>query len=70
MRRVKSYLEGEGRGVIIDPDTLDARGRYNLLVGSVVPRPIALTSTLIREGVRNLVPFSFFTVAFRNPPVR
>jgi flavin reductase (DIM6/NTAB) family NADH-FMN oxidoreductase RutF len=56
--------------VIIDIDTLDARGRYNLLVGSVVPRPIAWTSTLSREGVRNLAPFSFFTVASRNPPVR
>jgi flavin reductase (DIM6/NTAB) family NADH-FMN oxidoreductase RutF len=55
--------------VIIDPDTLDARGRYNLLVGSVVPRPIAWTSTVSREGVRNLAPFSFFTVASRQPPM-
>lgn len=34
-----------------------------------MPRPIAWTSTISREGVRNLAPFSFFTVASRNPPM-
>jgi flavin reductase (DIM6/NTAB) family NADH-FMN oxidoreductase RutF len=56
--------------VIIDPDTLDPQSRYKLLIGSVVPRPIAWTSTVSREGARNLAPFSFFTVASRNPPIR
>jgi len=56
--------------LIIDPDTLDPRSRYKLLIGSVVPRPIAWTSTVSRDGVRNLAPFSFFTVASRNPPIR
>ena len=65
----KGYLEGRG-GMIVDPDTLDARSRYELLIGSVVPRPIAWTSTVSREGVSNLAPFSFFTVASRNPPIR
>jgi flavin reductase (DIM6/NTAB) family NADH-FMN oxidoreductase RutF len=55
--------------LIIDPDTLDPQSRYKLLIGSVVPRPIAWTSTVSREGVRNLAPFSFFTVASRNPPM-
>lgn len=55
--------------MIIDPLDLDPRGVYKLLIGSVVPRPIAWTSTLSREGVRNLAPFSFFTVASRNPPM-
>ena len=53
--------------MIIDPDTLDPRSRYKLLVGSVVPRPIAWTSTINSKGVCNLAPFSFFTVASRNP---
>jgi flavin reductase (DIM6/NTAB) family NADH-FMN oxidoreductase RutF len=56
--------------LIIDPDALDPQSRYKLLIGSVVPRPIAWTSTMSREGVRNLAPFSFFTVASRNPPIR
>ena len=53
--------------MIIDPDMLDPRSRYKLLIGSVVPRPIAWTSTLSSKGVPNLAPFSFFTVASRNP---
>ena len=55
--------------MIIDPDTLDSQSCYKLLIGSVVPRPIAWTSTVSREGVRNLAPFSFFTVASRQPPM-
>jgi flavin reductase (DIM6/NTAB) family NADH-FMN oxidoreductase RutF len=42
---------------------------YKLLVGSVVPRPIAFVSSTDADGVRNLAPFSFFTVASANPPV-
>ncbi len=55
--------------MVIDPDTLDPQSCYKLLIGSVVPRPIAWTSTVSREGVRNLAPFSFFTVASRQPPM-
>nr|WP_276531377.1 flavin reductase family protein [Fictibacillus nanhaiensis] len=42
---------------------------YKLLIGSVVPRPIAWVSTISTEGVVNLAPFSFFNVASRNPPM-
>lgn len=42
---------------------------YKLLAGSVVPRPIAWVSSLDLNGVPNLAPFSFFTVASANPPV-
>jgi flavin reductase (DIM6/NTAB) family NADH-FMN oxidoreductase RutF len=65
-------LLGE-RGVmalIIDPEQLDPRSRYKLLTGSVVPQPIAWTSTISPEVVRNLTPFRFFTGASRNPPIR
>ena len=55
--------------MIIDPDSLDPQSRYKLLIGSVVPRPLAWTSTMNRKGVHNLAPFSFFTVASRNPPM-
>jgi hypothetical protein len=57
-----------GSLVILDPSELDPQSRYKLLIGSVVPRPIAWTSTVSRDGVRNLAPFSFFTVASRNRP--
>ncbi len=55
--------------MVIDPSELDPQSVYKLLIGSVVPRPIAWTSTVSREGIRNLAPFSFFTVASRNPPM-
>jgi flavin reductase (DIM6/NTAB) family NADH-FMN oxidoreductase RutF len=44
----------------IDPDTLAARERYRLLIGCVVPRPIALVSTISPDGRTNLAPYSFF----------
>ena len=55
--------------MIIDPAGLDPQSCYKLLIGSVVPRPIAWTSTVSREGIYNLAPFSFFTVASRQPPM-
>ena len=55
--------------VIIDPSTIAPINTYKLLVGAVVPRPIAFVSTISPEGVANLAPFSFFTVASANPPV-
>lgn len=41
---------------------------YKVIVGSVVPRPIAWVSTLNAEGVPNLAPYSFFNVVCKNPP--
>lgn len=40
-----------------------------MLTGGVLPRPIAWISTLDTNGVANLAPYSFFTVACGNPPV-
>jgi len=46
---------------------LEPRQRYKLLCGLVVPRPIALVTTLSPEGVVNAAPFSFFNVFSENP---
>jgi len=62
-------VSGERKAVVIDPSELDPQSVYKLLIGSVVPRPIAWASTVSREGARNLAPFSFFTVASRHPPM-
>jgi flavin reductase (DIM6/NTAB) family NADH-FMN oxidoreductase RutF len=53
----------------VDPDTLPTTDRQALLLGCVVPRPIAWTSTVSRDGTRNLAPFSFFTVVSNTPPM-
>lgn len=42
---------------------------YSILTSIVVPRPIAWVSTRSAEGVDNLAPHSFYTVACVNPPV-
>ena len=55
--------------MIIDPRSSDPRNVYKLMVGAIVPRPIAFVSTLSAAGVRNLAPFSFFTGISANPPV-
>jgi flavin reductase (DIM6/NTAB) family NADH-FMN oxidoreductase RutF len=53
----------------VDPGSTDYPSVYKLLIGSVVPRPIAFVSTISTEGTFNVAPFSFFTVASSNPPV-
>lgn len=53
----------------IDPDGLSTQDNYKLLIGSVIPRPIALVTTLSEEGVLNAAPFSFFNVVTANPPM-
>jgi flavin reductase (DIM6/NTAB) family NADH-FMN oxidoreductase RutF len=55
--------------VIIDPDSANLPNVYRIMVGSIVPRPIAFVSTVSRQGIFNLAPFSFFTAASANPPV-
>jgi flavin reductase (DIM6/NTAB) family NADH-FMN oxidoreductase RutF len=53
----------------IDPASTSSLNIYKLLIGSVVPRPIAFVSTISAEGVRNLAPFSFFTAVCAEPPI-
>ncbi len=52
-----------------DPAKLTAQQNYKLLAGSVLPRPIAFVSSVDLDGVLNLAPYSFFTVASANPPI-
>ena len=54
---------------IVKPEDADPRGFTGLLKAVVVPRPIAWVSTLSGDGVPNLAPHSFFTVASQLPPV-
>src|SRR5215469_3684830 len=53
----------------IDPASQPPLNNYKLLIGSVVPRPIAFVSTISPEGIPNLAPFSFFNAVCGNPPV-
>jgi flavin reductase (DIM6/NTAB) family NADH-FMN oxidoreductase RutF len=48
---------------------LSPHDRYKLLCGVVVPRPIALVTTLDANGAVNAAPFSFFNVFSEDPPL-
>jgi len=51
----------------IDPSQISPGERYKLLIGGVVPRPIAFVSTISRSGQTNLAPFSFYCGVGSNP---
>jgi flavin reductase (DIM6/NTAB) family NADH-FMN oxidoreductase RutF len=48
---------------------LSARDRYKLLIGTVIPRPIAFVTTLDEHGRVNAAPFSFFNCLSADPPI-
>jgi len=48
---------------------LSPHDRYKLLGGVVVPRPIALVTTLDANGAVNAAPFSFFNLFSEDPPL-
>lgn len=54
---------------IINPGEHAPSDIYKLMIGMIVPRPIAFVSTVDAAGVRNLAPFSYFTGCSTNPPV-
>ncbi|MBG9791385.1 hypothetical protein ABD76_02140 [Paenibacillus dendritiformis] len=51
----------------IAPHELHWRDAYKLMIGSILPRPIAFVSTIDSEGTANLAPFSFFTAICAEP---
>lgn len=55
--------------MIINPSEHDYNNVYKLMIGSIVPRPIAFVSTVSPDGVRNLAPYSFFNGVCSNPPI-
>jgi len=52
-----------------DPKQLTERENYKLLVGSIIPRPIAFVTTKSATGVINGAPFSYFNIVSSNPPM-
>jgi flavin reductase (DIM6/NTAB) family NADH-FMN oxidoreductase RutF len=52
----------------VDPAAHPPRDIYKLMIGLIVPRPIALVSTVNAAGQANLAPFSFFSGVGSAPP--
>jgi flavin reductase (DIM6/NTAB) family NADH-FMN oxidoreductase RutF len=53
----------------IDPHTNTERENYKLLIGSIIPRPIAFVTTQSKDGIINGAPFSYFNIVSSNPPM-
>ena len=54
--------------MIIKPENQSVKELHKLMIGSIVPRPIALISTISEDNVYNLAPFSYFSGVCSNPP--
>ncbi len=54
--------------MIYDPTEHPLLETHKLMIGSIVPRPIAFVSTLSKDGLENLAPFSYFNGICSNPP--
>ena len=53
----------------IDPATRSEREMYKIMIGAVVPRPIAWVASISPNGKPNLAPFSYFNIACTEPPL-
>ncbi|MHA6261212.1 flavin reductase family protein [Sporosarcina sp. CAU 1771] len=55
--------------ISIDPQKNSERDNYKLLIGSIIPRPIAFVTTESTDDVVNAAPFSYFNIVSSNPPM-
>ncbi|PWN88184.1 flavo protein oxygenase [Acaromyces ingoldii] len=57
------------RKEMLRADELGDAENYKLIVGGIIPRPIALVSSHDATGKRNLAPFSYFGAVGHKPPM-
>jgi flavin reductase (DIM6/NTAB) family NADH-FMN oxidoreductase RutF len=55
--------------MVFDVEKVPQRAIYNLLIGLVAPRPIALVTSLDEDGRLNAAPFSAYNYLCTDPPV-
>lgn len=53
----------------VDFEEISSYQRYKLMASLIVPRPIALVTTLGANGVANAAPFSMFNMLGEDPPI-
>ena len=53
----------------IIPGEIEIKDLHQFMVGAIAPRPIAFVSTIDKNGVANIAPYSFFNAFSSNPPV-
>ena len=52
----------------VDPSKISFNDTHKLMIGSIVPRPIAFVSTVSKQGTHNIAPFSYFNGVCSKPP--
>ncbi|TPG53776.1 flavin reductase family protein [Roseomonas nepalensis] len=62
-------MTAEDRFRFIDGEGLDTAVAYKLIVGCVVPRPVAWVTTVDTEGRVNAAPFSSYNYVATSPPM-
>lgn len=55
--------------ITIEASTLDTTTAYRLIIGCVVPRPIAWITTVDEDGRANAAPFSSYNYVAHSPPM-
>src|SRR5690625_5069487 len=51
------------------PSDFTERENYKMLIGSIIPRPIAFVTSVSDSGIINAAPFSYFNIVTANPPM-
>ena len=54
--------------MILDPSKIPFQETHKLMIGSIIPRPIAFVSTQSNNGKNNVAPFSYFNGVCSKPP--
>lgn len=52
-----------------DPKDNTEKENYKLMIGTVIPRPIAFITSKSKDGIVNAAPFSYFNIAAIDPPM-
>lgn len=55
--------------ISLNPEELSEKENYKFLIGSIIPRPIALISSLSKDNIFNVAPFSYFNIVTSDPPI-
>lgn len=55
--------------ISLNPADQSERDNYKLMIGSIIPRPIAFVTTLSSSGILNAAPYSYFNIVTANPPM-
>lgn len=55
--------------ISLNPEQLNEQELNRIMIGSILPRPIAFVSSVSSEGLLNLAPFSYFNLISSQPPL-